>query len=377
MTTGSTAPLRVLMTADAVGGVWQYATDCAGAIAREGVSVVLALLGPALSDDQRRSVAGLRGVTLVETGLPLDWLCDGPAPVLAAGEKIAALARAEGADLLHLNSPALAAAAPSGLPTIAVAHGCVSTWWQAARPGQPLAPEFKWHAGLMREGLHAADAVAAPTLAYARVVRRCYGLSRTPVAVHNGRLPLPATEMVSTQVFTAGRLWDAVKRTLLLDEVAALLPVPFDAAGSLAAPHGETVRPAHLRTLGTLSGRQVAAHLAAQPVFVSAASFEPFGLAVLEAASAGCPLVLSDIPTFRELWDGAATFVEGNDPQHWADAIEAARGDPIERRRLRAAAAERAARYTPAAMGAATLRLYADALAARGLAGRMDLGKAA
>ena len=37
--------------------------------------------------------------------------------------------------------------------------------------------------------------------------------------------------------------------------------------------------------------------------------FEPFGLAVLEAARAGCALVLSDIATFRELWDGAALFV--------------------------------------------------------------------
>ena len=39
------------------------------------------------------------------------------------------------------------------------------------------------------------------------------------------------------------------------------------------------------------------------------ARYEPFGLAVLEAAQAGMRLVLSDIPSFRELWDGAATFV--------------------------------------------------------------------
>ncbi|WP_239017735.1 glycosyltransferase family 4 protein [Sphingomonas aracearum] len=365
------------MTADAVGGVWQYATDLARALAGEGVSVLLALLGPPLSADQRRTAEELRGVTLIETGLPLDWLCDGPAPVLAAGARIAELARAEGVDLLHLNSPALAAAAPSGLPTVAVAHGCVSTWWQAARPGQPLAPEFTWHAALMREGLHAADVVAAPTMAYARTVRRQYGLRRTPAAVHNGRLPLVATEVMPTEVFTAGRLWDAVKRTALLDGVAALLPVPFDAAGTLTAPHGETVAPLHLRASGAVSETVLAAHLAARPVFVSAAGFEPFGLAVLEAAAAGCPLVLSDIAGFRELWDGAAVFVAGDDPRRWADAIEAVRTDPAERHRLSAAAVERAVRYTPAAMADATLRLYAEALDARGSQGRADLGQAA
>ena len=49
--------------------------------------------------------------------------------------------------------------------------------------------------------------------------------------------------------------------------------------------------------------------MARTAVFVSPALYEPFGLAVLEAAQAGCALVLSDIPTFRELWDGVALFV--------------------------------------------------------------------
>ena len=57
-------------------------------------------------------------------------------------------------------------------------------------------------------------------------------------------------------------------------------------------------------------------------MFVSSARYEPFGLAVLEAAAAGCALVLSDIPTFRELWDGAATFVACDDDLALAQAIE-------------------------------------------------------
>jgi glycosyltransferase involved in cell wall biosynthesis len=91
---------------------------------------------------------------------------------------------------------------------------------------------------------------------------------------------------------------------------------------------------------------------------VSAASFEPFGLAVLEAAQAGCPLVLSDIPTFRELWDGAALFVAPDSEIDVAQAIESLIADPALRAQLGAAAVERAALYTPAAMAEGMLGIY-------------------
>ena len=56
-------------------------------------------------------------------------------------------------------------------------------------------------------------------------------------------------------------------------------------------------------------------------IFVSPARYEPFGLTVLEAARAGCALVLSDIPTFRELWSGAALFVDPSRPDELAAAL--------------------------------------------------------
>ena len=100
---------------------------------------------------------------------------------------------------------------------------------------------------------------------------------------------------------------------------------------------------------------------AARPVFVSAALYEPFGLAVLEAAAAGCALVLSDIPTFRELWDGAALFV-APDEAAIADAIAALVADPARRAALGEAARARAARYTPDATAAAMAALHARLL---------------
>lgn len=357
--------MRLLLTADAVGGVWQYATDLARALKPHGIEPVVALLGPAPSPAQRIEAADLR---IVETGLPLDWLCDRPEPVLAAGRAIAQLAADERAELVQINMPTLAAEARFPCPVVAVTHGCVATWWEAARR-EPLAPAYHWHRTLMRWGLAKADRVVAPSRAYAGHVARHYRVAM-PEVVANGRRPLAlaAGAEPAPGAFTAGRLWDTVKNTAMLDRVAARLPVPFEAAGALRGPHGETVTVRHLRVSGVLDERDVAAKLAGQPVFVSAATFEPFGLAVLEAAAAGCPLVLSDIPTFRELWDGAATFVAADDEDGYVAAIGALAADPARRAALGRAAQARAARYLPDAMAEGMAALFARLVPAAGRA---------
>lgn len=364
---------RILMTVDAVGGVWRYAVDLAGALAEGGIETVLAVLGPAPSDGQRAEVAALARVTLVETGEPLDWLTDDAVAVRHAAATVAALAIRYRADLLHVNQPALAAGLPGDLPVVAVAHGCVSTWWEAARPGTPLDPKFAWHRTLVGEGLRRATCVVAPSESYARTLVRHYRLPIEPVAVHNGRTPPPiAAAPMRPIAFTAGRLWDEVKRTPLLDAAAGRLAAPFYAAGATRAPHGASVPVENLRLLGELTPHGIAGMLAAQPVFVSAASFEPFGLAVLEAAQAGCPLILSDIDTFRELWDGAARFVAGVDPAEWADAIADVMGDDAERARLADAALDRGAHFTVSATATAMRALYADAVKAAYPAGTKE-----
>ena len=352
--------MRVLMTTDAVGGVWPYALDLAGAL---DAQVVLAVLGPAPDADQR-AAAEAAGVRLVDTGLPLDWLCDGPAPVLAAADAVARLARQVGADLVHLNAPALAVAR-FDMPVVAVNHGCLGTWWDAARGGA-VDPALAWLPDLVGQGLRAADRVVAPTRAYAEATARRYGLPLPPLAVHNGRSPMPLPDAQPFPgALTVGRLWDEAKDTATLDAAAALLDAPFVAIGATRAPHGATVTPVHLQATGPLPPEIIGHWLARRPVFASAARFEPFGLAVLEAAQAGCPLVLSDIPTFRELWDGAAAFVAPGDAQGFADAIATLLADPARHAAQGKSARSRAARYTPAAMAEQMAEIYRDALSRR------------
>lgn len=350
---------RILMTADAVGGVWQYATDLAAALADEGIETVLATMGPALSPGQRRAAAELPGTTVVETGLPLDWLADDVGALVEAHRAIDALAVEHVVDLIHLNMPALAACGAFSLPTVAVAHSCLRTWWDAAGEGE-MPADFGWRLDLMRRGLLAADRVVTPTAAFAAALRQAYHLPALPAVAHNGRKPLPLPETVQHDcVFTAGRLWDQGKNIATLDAAAATIEVPFHAAGPVEGPHGQRIELANLHPLGWLDERDLAARLSARPVFASAALYEPFGLAVLEAANAGCALVLSDIPTFRELWSGAALFVRPDDAEEFAATIRELVRDARTRAQIGAAARDRAARYTPAATARRMIEIYA------------------
>lgn len=351
------------MTADAVGGVWQYSLDLAGSLRPRGVETTIAVLGPPPTDDQQRD-AERAGVAIVVTELPLDWTATSAHEVDEAGAAILRLAEANASDVVHLNSPALAANRRFTAPVVAVAHSCVATWWRAVREG-PLPPEFRWRSELVRLGYRAADAVLAPSEAFAEATQQIYRLAAKPEVVRNGRRAsgVSVAGREETFVFTAGRLWDEGKNVGALDRAAGRISIPVVAAGPLSGPNGARVRVEHVRSLGALDDEGIARQLAKQPIFVSTALYEPFGLAVLEAAQAGCALVLSDIPTFREMWDGVATFVPPRSDEAVAAVIDHLARDPDARRRLGTAARDRAGSYSTEAMGSGVLAVYRSLLA--------------
>ena len=94
---------------------------------------------------------------------------------------------------------------------------------------------------------------------------------------------------------------------------------------------------------------------------MSPSRYEPFGLAALEAAGAEAALVLSEIPTYRELWEGAALFARADDPQHFAFQINALARDPRLRRRLGRRARRRAQRFTPTLQAQTMAAVYGQA----------------
>jgi glycosyltransferase involved in cell wall biosynthesis len=100
--------------------------------------------------------------------------------------------------------------------------------------------------------------------------------------------------------------------------------------------------------------------LARAAVFAEPALYEPFGLTALEAALCGCALVLSDIPSLREVWYDAASYVAPHDADALARAVNALLRDPASGRRAANAARARGQRYAPAAMADAYLSAYRE-----------------
>lgn len=361
-----TRPSKLFMTADAVGGVWTYALDLAAGLSELGFRTELAVVGPAPSPAQIDQALKVPGLTLLRTGLPLDWATDDRRAVEAAGELLADMAADLGADVVQVNSAALAATGDFRSPLVVAAHSCVATWWAAVKGGA-LPADFRWRTDLTARAYARADVVVAPSVAFAAATQAAYGLPERPLAVPNGRVPAPppfregAAEVMA---LAAGRLWDEGKGIDVLDAAAASVTAPVVAAGPLQAPHGARVRFQHLGLPGVLAPDRLAQLLSRRPVFVSPSRYEPFGLSVLEAAQAGCPLVLSDIATFRELWDGAAVFTPAGDPDALAAALNALLSDRADRERLGRAAEARSQRYTAAATAEAQLAVFEAALAA-------------
>ena len=100
-------------------------------------------------------------------------------------------------------------------------------------------------------------------------------------------------------------------------------------------------------------------------IFALPAKYEPFGLSVLEAALAGCALVLGDVPSLREHWDDVAVFVAPDDPALLRLALRSLMHDARLRHTLGMQARRRALQYSARRMARAYLRVYETALERR------------
>lgn len=351
---------RVLMTADSVGGVWQYALELARGLLEQGDEVALATMGRELTPEQRRGAASIAGLSLYPSQWKLAWMDDPWSDVERAGEWLMDVAEQVRPSVVHLNDYSHGGL-PWRAPVLMTGHSCVLSWWQAVHGVE--APEAQWrrYRGTVAEGLGAADLVVAPSAAMLGRLNQHYGPLPATRVIHNARSP--ATERGLAReplILAAGRLWDPGKNIAALSVIAPGIPWPIHVAGEHRSLEGEDNELPGVHVLGPLSSWQLAEWYERASIYALPARYEPFGLSVLEAAQAGCALVLGDIDSLHEVWGDAALYVAPDDHDELAAVLRRLIADPVLRAQYVARARKRAARYAPETMVGEYRRAYRE-----------------
>lgn len=317
--------MRILMTADTVGGVFTYAVELIRALEPHGVDTVLTTFGRPLTRGQREQLSLCRAVDVHESSYALEWMRNPWADIQASLGWLRDLVVHTKPDCLHFNHFAPAAVRWQ-IPVVLVAHSCVWSWWQAVHGATPGADYTRYHA-TVEAAVHTARHVVTPSADMLASLHRNYGMPTHSTVIPNG-IDLEAFEPRAKlpYVLTAGRLWDEAKNVQALEAIASQLRWPVYVAGEAREP-GSTAavsspRKTACRLLGPLDRPTLASTFARASIYALPARYEPFGLSVLEAAAAGCALVVGAIPSLQENWAGAAQFVDPEAPHALRQVIE-------------------------------------------------------
>lgn len=347
--------MRILMSTDVIGGVFTYTAELARALERAGDEVAVATLGGSPRPDQRARLPG----RVYESSFALEWMPSADREVEASAVWLAELESELRPDVVHLCSFAHGAA-PLRAPRVVIGHSCVCSWWSAVH-GMPAPAEWDAYRRRTRVGIDGADAMVAPTRAMLAALERehgpCGGIvipNGSPIAARPARERWPF-------VLGAGRLWDAAKNLAALDAVADSLAWPVVLAGDL----GGGPPPRYARHAGSLAADRLAALRRCAAIFAAPARYEPFGLAVLEAALDGCALVLGRIPSLVEVWGDSAVYVDPDDLDELRAVLGGLIADDEHRRALARSARQTALRYGIDRCARGYRRLYQRLASAR------------
>jgi glycogen synthase len=334
---------RVLMITRGAGSLWSHALELCRALTARGVRVELATLGAPLSAAQWMEVRDVRGLGLHESQERLEGL-DEEQWLLELEAQLAP-------DIVHLEDHTLGSLA-WGSPTLVMVHTCPLVWWEAVKGG-PVPERYAHYRQEAARGLRGAGFVVAPTQALLAAAERLHGpMGATRVIPYARRAESFLPDAKEPFVLAAGRDWDEAANVTALESIAPSLPFAVRIAG-------ETSRGSPVRSLGALHPWELAGWMARAAVYAMPARYEPFGPSALEAALAGCALVLGDIPSLREVWGDAALFVHPDDEAGLADALRWLMAHPAERECRAGRARTRALTFTPRRMVEAYLDVYA------------------
>ncbi len=303
-------PPHVLITTDTWGGVWTFTRELAYQLRRKNWTVTLACLGKPPDVEKQKKLAAWK-VEFHSAEWRLEWMPESRSDVEKTRDWLRELVRRMSPDLLHANQFCAIGSGHSGRELLTV-HSDVISWWRQVRgEAAPDDAYHAWYRQLGQTALRQAARVTAPSRAAAEDALRSFDLHREIFSIPNGLSPAFFHPYLEKQNYAlaAGRWWDAGKQMSWLAEQD--WPLPLALAGADAAPGMRPVNPrvcARNQFLGELDQRQMRQWLGHAAAMVSASRYEPFGLTALEAAFSRCLLVLSDLPSQRELWGEHALY---------------------------------------------------------------------
>ncbi|HUI84825.1 MAG TPA: glycosyltransferase family 4 protein [Candidatus Binatia bacterium] len=358
--------MRVLVTADTVGGVWTYTRELVTGLVRRGLHVILVSFGQIPEPRQLAWTEGLRNLDYRPTAFRLEWMQDSAEDIAASSEYLLSVISETCPDLLHLNQFCYGAL-PVEVPKIVVAHSDVVSWWVGVHGSQPPHSAWMaWYRDTVQRGLDGATTVLAPSRWMLSQIERYYGPREDSGVIYNGRSPQYFNPHGDKDdfVLTVGRLWDPAKQVALVTHHDCGWPVVI--AGETQHPdqaYRSETRPVVCEGMLELKGRQSEPQLhslfSAAAIYVATSRYEPFGLAPLEAALSRCAIVANDIPSLRELWGETACYFRTNDAASLRDTIVMLRKDRVMRRHYAELAYQRARRrFTADRMVDEYLELY-------------------
>lgn len=348
---------KVLMNTDTVGGVWVFALQLIEALQKYDIQVTLATMGKRLSAWQWEEIKKLPNCDIFESEYKLEWMEEPWEDVEKAGKWLLKIETIVSPDIIHLNSY-VHAALPWHSPVVLCAHSCVYSWFQAVKGKNPPSKWLPYYNKVLK-GLHHADIIVAPSRAMLHTLDSMYGLkNKNKVWIYNGTKMQKKNISNDPFILSAGRVWDDAKNISVLNSIGKKIPWPIFVAGQTAHPDGGQKLFDHLHMLGHCSQDTMQEWYGKASIFVSPALYEPFGLSVLEAAHAGCALVLSNIATFRELWPSAAIFVDPSNTHTWHTAILSLIENQSMRKKYAQKAVEHAQKYTPEIMAQKYCQIY-------------------
>ena len=202
-------------------------------------------------------------------------------------------------------------------------------------------------------------------------------ISALDKAASRAKFDLPATAPV---IGTVARLHPLKRIDLAIATLPLLPQVHLAIAGQ--GPDAERLRASALEHgvaervhfVGEMNGSGVADFLVGLDQFVFPSAAETFGLAAVEAAQAGLPVVAQDLPVLREVLDvdgqPCARFIDAADTGSFAVAIQQNFDNPLQAAAMGALGRRLSERYSLAAM----VNAYRDLILGRSVAKNSSAG---